>query len=90
MDYGKEAGIFNRFTLSPQEEKDGKLLNDFQRAVLHNMRADIVQNKLSLIFTPENIVNYAQQEACLTGQIALLDIILADSLPEITTEFNEE
>ena len=90
MDFNKEPGLFNRFTLSPQEEKDGKLLNDFQRAVLHNMRADFSQEKLNLTFTPENIVNYAQQEACLTGQISLLDIILADSLPEIPMEPNEE
>ena len=86
MDNSQELDIFNRLTLSPQEEKDGKQFNAFQRAMLHNLRADLAQSKLNLTFTPESVINYAQQEACLTGQIDLLNTLLTATPTEITEE----
>jgi len=79
--------LFTQFNLSPQEEKQGQTLNDIQRAYLHNMRADICAQKLGLIFTPNDIVGYAQQEAGFTMQIALLDELLTPSQP---SEFTQE
>lgn len=73
---GIDGELFQTYVLSPQEEKDGKRLTELQRAVLHNLRAQIAQTKLNLVFTPENVINYAQQEACLTGQLDLLDELL--------------
>lgn len=79
--------IFTQFNLSPEEEKQGQTFNELQRAYLHNMRADICASKLGLIFTPADAVNYAQQEAGFTMQIALLDELLSPSQP---SEFTQE
>ena len=77
MEYSNEPGLFTRFNLSPTEEKDGSTFNAFQIAWLHNIRADKVAALISLSFTPDNIVQYAQDEAYITGQIQLLDTLLS-------------
>ena len=82
----KSLDLFNIINLSPTEELSGKQLNDFQRAVLHNLRAVKAEVLLRLPFTPENVVDYAQQESYLTGQVELLDYLL---LP-IESPTNEE
>ena len=65
-----------RYVLSPKEEASGQHFDTFQRAVLHNMRADIAMQKLNQVFTPDAIVEYAQIEAMYTAQIDLLTALL--------------
>lgn len=69
--------IFATYTLSPKEEYEGQILNEFQRMYLHNLRAAKAETKLRMVFTPDSIIDFAQQDAYLTAQIELLDIMLS-------------
>lgn len=80
------AEIFSTYTLSPKEEYEGQRLNEFQRMYLHNLRAQKADAKLRMIFTPDNIVDFAQQDAYLAAQIELLDALLAPLNPPQTNE----
>lgn len=79
--------LFQTYQLSKQEELQGQQLNDFQRGYLHNLRAFYAQQKLSQLFTPLDVIGYAQAEAELRGKIDLLTDLLTP--PEIPLETEE-
>ncbi len=81
MSYAKQYSpakeLFTTFELSAKEGYEGQQLNEFQRMCLHNLRADRAEQLLRLEFKADNIVDFAQQNAYLTGQLELLDVLLA-------------
>jgi hypothetical protein len=76
MQIPNEAGIFTRYELSPQEERQGMMLSDFTRGLLHNDRANLVQDRLNMEFTPDNLIGFTQNEAYIKGKIDLLTELL--------------
>ena len=76
--------LFQTYQVSKQEDLSGQTINEFQRAFLHNLRAEKAQNLLNLLFTPDAVVKYAQDEAYLQGQIDLLTVLLLP--PELPPE----
>lgn len=81
-----QAEIFAVYTMSPKEEYEGQRLNEFQRMYLHNVRAQKAEMKLRMVFTPDNIIDFAQQDAYLAAQIELLDTMLSPIEPSQTEE----
>jgi hypothetical protein len=71
-----KPSTFQRFVLSPKDELSGSIINSSQLAVLHNMRTDIAEQKLNLPFTPSDVLGYTQQEAFLSGQLAILSTLI--------------
>lgn len=70
---------FTRYKLSNDEVKAGIVFTDLQRCYLCNLRADIAEQKLALVYTPQDPVGYAQQQAELMGQLLLLDTLISSS-----------
>ncbi len=68
---------FTTYSLSEDEVKHGHRLTSLNIAVLQNQRAQIAEEKLALVFTPNDVLSYTQQEAYLKGQLDLLSYILA-------------
>ena len=69
--------LFQTYQLSAQEELSGQQLTELQRGYLHNLRAIYAQQKISLLFTPQDVIGYAQAEAELRGKIDLLSDLLS-------------
>ena len=81
--------LFQTYQVSSQEDLSGQRINEFQRAYLHNLRAMYAEQKLVLLFTPTDIVGFAQAEAELRGKIDLLtDLLASTEIPEETAEEN--
>ena len=70
---------FKRYEISAAEQRSGSIFNDSQLAVLHNLRTDYAEQKLNLVFTPEKVLDFAQQEAILAGCIQLLGYLIDTS-----------
>jgi hypothetical protein len=83
-EYSAKPGIFTTYELGPKDMREGQTLTENQRMYLHNMRAIKAEALMRLPFTPENVMDFAQQEAYLTAQIELLDELL--SPPEVSDE----
>jgi len=67
---------FSRYSLTTEETLSGTILNDMQLGVLHNMRTDAAEQKINLVFTPNDVLSYTQQEAFLKGQIDLITALI--------------
>ena len=65
-----------RYDLSEMEYRTGTTLNVYQSQVIQNLIADCAEEKINLKFDPNNPVNFAQQEAALTGKLEVLRYIL--------------
>jgi len=72
-------GTFSMYNLSEVEAVEGGILNNAQKKYFHNLRATYAEEKLSLAFDPEKVVQYAQQEARLLGMLEILNYILDNS-----------
>lgn len=72
-------GPFDKYELTPQELSAAQILSGLQEAYLRTMRAGFMETRARLVFTPDRIHTYAQQEAELMGQILLIDQLIADS-----------
>lgn len=71
--------ITNTFTshkLSEEESRLGSQLTQLNVAVLQNLRSTTAEEKLNLVFTPNDVLAYTQQEAYLKGQLDLLTYLL--------------
>lgn len=68
---------FTTYALSADELKAGQILTSLNVSVLQNQRAQIAEEKLALKFTPNDVQSYLQQEAYLSGQLDLINYILA-------------
>lgn len=71
-----KISVFTSYHLSPEEELHGQILTSLNIAVIQNQRAQIMQDKMNLPFTPNDVLSYTQQEAYLKGQLDLLQWIL--------------
>ena len=75
----KISNTFTTYELTEAESQKGYQLNDLNRAVLQNLRCSIAEEKLNLVFTPNDILSYTQQEAHLKGQLDVISHLLAMS-----------
>ena len=71
------TNTFSSYSLSENEQKLGTQLTQLNVAVFQNQRSQIAEEKLNLVFTPNDVLHYTQQEAYLKGQLDLLNYILA-------------
>lgn len=71
--------LFSKFQLTDVELLEGTLLNTNQKAVIQNLLADTVADKILLKFDPDNIAAFQQREAELQGQIGILQYLIATS-----------
>ena len=71
--------LFSRYSLTDAELLEGTLLNSNQKAVVQNLLADSVEEKILLKFDPMNIAAFQQREAELQGQIGILKYLIAIS-----------
>lgn len=67
---------FTSYKLSEEEARNGAKLSSLNIAVLQNLRSTTAEEKLNLVFTPNDVLSYTQQEAYLKGQLDLLAYIL--------------
>ena len=67
---------FNRYELSDEELRAGQALTFSNQAVIQNLIATIAEQKLQLVLDPQNITDFAMQEAFLRGQIDILQHLL--------------
>lgn len=67
---------FNRYELSDAELRAGQALTISNQAVIQNLIATIAEQKLQLVLDPQNITDFAMQEAFLRGQIDILQHLL--------------
>lgn len=75
----KPTSSFHRINLSPVEAISGAIFNSMQIAVIQNLRVDIAEQKLALKFTPNDVLDYTQQESFLTGQLEILQYLIDSS-----------
>lgn len=71
-----ELSPFQSIQLSAADTTNGQILNGLQKAVIQNKRAEIATQKLTLPFTPNDVLSYTQQEAYLAGQLEILQYLL--------------
>jgi len=74
------ASSFTRYELPEPEILSGTILSHLNIAVIQNMRCDIAEQKLNLPFTPNNVLDYAQQSSYLQGQLDILLHLIDSSL----------
>ena len=68
---------FNKFEMSAEEYKAGCALTLSNQAVIQNLISDVAEEKLRLVLDPQNLTEYAQQEAYLRGQLDILNHLLS-------------
>lgn len=70
------TGIFNEYKLSEAETLAAYDLPLLTIQLLHNLRTEAAMKRLNLVFDTNHPHEFIQQEACLKGQIGLIDYIL--------------
>jgi len=75
----KITSSFHRLAVTPQEQLSGSILSTLQIASIQNHRVDIAEQKLNLVFDPTNMIDFAQQNAYLQGQLDILQLLLDSS-----------
>ena len=71
------SNVFTTFSLTPDELTKGQQLTSLNVAFIQNLRSQLAEEKLNLVFTPNDINTYLQQEAHLKGQLDVLSYILS-------------
>lgn len=71
---------FTSYVLTEQEQLSGSMLSYEQKLFIQNQIGGIAEQKLALIPTPNDYQNFIQQEAFLSGQLAILKYLLDSSL----------
>lgn len=79
-DPNKITSSFHRLTLTSDDVLAGSMLSAMQIGVIQNRRVDIAEQKLNLIFDPTNMIDFAQQNAYLQGQLDILQYIIDSSI----------
>ena len=79
--------IFNRTKVSEAEVIAGMQLTSANVIHIRNQILDLVEEKLNLPFTPNDVLSYTQKEAYLKGQIDILRYLL-DASETQTQSFN--
>ena len=67
---------FTTYQLSGEQQLQGSILTPLQAMLIHNLLTGIAEEKIGLKFDPNNIYQFAQREAELTGQIGILRYLL--------------
>ena len=70
---------FTSWALTPEELEAGSKLSELQRQVIQNMISEFAEQKIALLFDPQNPMQFAQLEAELQGKIGILKHLLAQS-----------
>ena len=68
---------FTRYELSPEEYASGAALSESSRALIQNLVAAASEEKIQLVLDETKIINFAQQDAYLRGQIDILQHLLS-------------
>jgi len=68
--------IFTRYALTEQDLLDGAILTQSNLILLQTDLANTVEQKLSLEFTTDNPMKFAQDEAYFRGQMSIYQLIL--------------
>ena len=71
-----KATSFTRIELTEEETLSGFSFTPLNQAVIQNLIADIAEEKLTLKFTPNDVLSYTQQEASLAGQLDILKYLI--------------
>ena len=71
------SNTFSSYSLSEEESRQGAMLTSLNVASIQNLRCSIAEEKLSLQFTPNDVLSFTQQEAYLKGQLDMLSHLLA-------------
>lgn len=74
------SNTFQSYDLAEDEARNGAILTSLNIAVLQNLRTNIAEEKLNLIFTPNDVLSYTQQEAFLKGQLDILSFLINSSI----------
>lgn len=72
----KITSSFQRIPLTDKDTISGAILSSIHTAIIQNHRVDIAEQKLNLVFDPQNVVDFAQQNAYLQGQLDILQMLL--------------
>ena len=75
----QSENTFTTWKLTKEETLQGTMLSRLHKLVIQNQIAALAESKLSLKFTPNNLNDYTQQEAYLTGKIDMLQTIVLNS-----------
>jgi hypothetical protein len=70
---------FQRIKLSEKDEISGTILSAMHTGVIQNHICDIAEQKLNLVFDPDKMIDFAQQNAYLQGQLDILKLLLDSS-----------
>ena len=85
--------ISNTFTthqLTREEELAAKNLPSLALLELQNVRARIAEEKLNLVFTPNDVQDYAMQVAYKQGQLDILQYLIDEAEVSQTTPLTEQ
>lgn len=67
---------FTSYKLTPEEEVAGFKFTEINRAVLQNLRSQISQELVGMLYDPTNPLDYASQKIYKDGQLAMLNYLL--------------
>lgn len=70
---------FTSWNLTAYEFKIGSILNELNVQVIQNEISRLASEKLNLLYDTTNPMKYLQREAEITGQIGILQYLLAQS-----------
>lgn len=70
---------FTRIALSDNQVLQGQSLNQLQRDVIQNRRADLAEELINCIYTHRDKEGYGLKIAELQGQLSILSLMLAES-----------
>lgn len=71
-----KPNVFTEYELTLEEQQLGSVFSGNQLAVLKNLLANAVQQRLRLDFTPTDVIGFAQNEALIKGQISILEFLI--------------
>ena len=75
----KIPGPFDRYELTREELLSARILDSTKQAFYQTMLSQYYEQRCTLLFDAQHVVQFAQQEAELRGQILLLQSLLEDS-----------
>lgn len=84
LPYNIKPTIFTKYDLTDAEIDEGYKYASATIAVISNLRATIAEEKNALIFTPDNVLSYTQQESYKAGQLAILTYLLDEAEAVLT------
>lgn len=90
------ATSFTSYSLTNKEELAGQILTIDQKNYIQNQRAQIAEQILAQVFTPDKPLEFVQQDAFLKGQLSVYTTLIDASdqcereLVDLSRNFSEE